>query len=168
MTGTRNVLRSLGGVAGVAVSTAAYHSVMASALGKTVPEPLRKSVLDGTWHPGDEGSDQWESDILGARMEGFRVVFIMQIPLMVVCLIGCLFIADVVLRGDPKKDQPREQPQEEESRAQEPELDQDSHGPSQPEGLKAVEIQAESLRASETVVRKPAQLAGEQSESARL
>jgi len=109
VTGTRNVLRSLGGVAGVAVSTAAYHSVMASALADSVPEALRKSVLDGAWRPGDAGSEHYESGILGARMEGFRTVFIMQIPLMVICFLGSWFVADLVLQGDAKKVEPQPQ-----------------------------------------------------------
>ena len=107
VTGTRNVLRSLGGVAGVAVSTAAYHSVMASALTDSVPEALRKSVLDGTWRPGDASSEQYESNILGARMEGFRTVFTMQIPLMVICFLSSWFIADLVLQGDAKREEPQ-------------------------------------------------------------
>lgn len=109
VTGTRNVLRSLGGVAGVAVSTAAYHSVMSSALSQTVPDSLRSSVLDGSWRPGQAGSREWEVDILGARMQGFRTVFIMQIPLMAVCLVGSFFVADLVLQGDTKQVQPQRQ-----------------------------------------------------------
>lgn len=166
MTGTRNVLRSLGGVAGVAVSTAAYHSVMASTLGKTVPETLRKSVLEGSWRPGDEGSERWEADILGARMEGFRTVFIMQIPLMAVCLLGSLFIADLILQGDPKK----EQSQGAELQTQEHGEENQSAEPSQAEGPKA-EPHAEGLSTGRVEVREPraaAQPKGEQSASAIL
>lgn len=152
MTGTRNVLRSLGGVAGVAVSTAAYHSVMASSLSGTVPGTLRESVLDGSWRPGDAGAEQWESAILGARMEGFRTVFIMQIPLMALCLLGSLFIADIVLQGDAKKEQPRGE--ELQSREQESAEVESSGLPSEervntgePEDLQTERFDAEQARA---------------------
>ncbi|KAF0642400.1 hypothetical protein FPSE5266_05294 [Fusarium pseudograminearum] len=99
-TGTRNVFRSLGGVVGVAVSTATYYAVLSKALGEAVPDWVRDVVLDGTWRIGDPGTSEYESDILNARMEGFRAVFIMSIPLMALCLIASLLVADIVLKGD--------------------------------------------------------------------
>lgn len=102
-TGTRNVLRSLGGVIGVAVSTAVYYVVLAKGLQEKVPSWLRSSVLDGTWTLGSKGTEQFESAILDARMHGFKIVFLVQIPLMALCLIGSFFVADILLQGDSDK-----------------------------------------------------------------
>lgn len=99
-TGTRNVFRSLGGVVGIAVSTATYYAVLSNALGEAVPDWVRDAVLDGTWRIGDPGTSEYESDILDARMEGFRAVFIMSVPLMALCLIASLLVADIILKGD--------------------------------------------------------------------
>ncbi|KAM0302898.1 hypothetical protein ACHAPM_003683 [Fusarium culmorum] len=54
-TGTRNVFRSLGGVVGIAVSTAVHYAVLDKALqtDNTIPEWLRGSVLDGAWSVED-------------------------------------------------------------------------------------------------------------------
>ncbi|KAI6773901.1 hypothetical protein HG531_000750 [Fusarium graminearum] len=99
-TGTRNVFRSLGGVVGIAVSTATYYAVLSKALGEAVPDWVRDAVLDGTWRIGDPGTSEYESDILDARMEGFRAVFIMSVPLMALCLIASLLVADIILKDD--------------------------------------------------------------------
>lgn len=97
------MLRSLGGVIGVAVSTAVYYVVLDKGLQEKVPSWLRSSVLDGTWTLGSKGTEQFESAILDARMHGFKIVFVMQIPLMALCLIGSFFVADIVLKGDSDK-----------------------------------------------------------------
>lgn len=102
-TGTRNVLRSLGGVVGVAVSTAAQYAASDKAMQGKVPDSLRARVLDGTWRVGEKGTERFENDIMDARMEGYRVVFIMLVPLMGLCLLASFFVADVVLKGDVKK-----------------------------------------------------------------
>lgn len=108
VTGTRNVLRSLGGVVGVAVSTAAQYAVTDNALQRTVPDSLRARVMDGTWRINEEGTEAYESDILDARMKGFQIVFIILVPLMGLCLLASLFIADLELKGDNRKDPPEE------------------------------------------------------------
>ncbi|KAH6993970.1 major facilitator superfamily domain-containing protein, partial [Fusarium venenatum] len=99
-TGTRNVFRSLGGVVGIAVSTATYYAVLSKSLGEAVPNWVRDSVLDGTWRAGDSGTSEYESNILGARMEGFRAVFTISVPLIALCLIASLLVADIILKGD--------------------------------------------------------------------
>jgi hypothetical protein len=99
-TGTRNVFRSLGGVVGIAASTATYYAVMSKALGNAVPDWVRDDVLDGSWRIGDSATSEYERDILNARMQGFRAVFIMSIPLMAVCLMISLLVADIILKGD--------------------------------------------------------------------
>ncbi|KAF5237113.1 hypothetical protein FAUST_6253 [Fusarium austroamericanum] len=60
-TGTRNVFRSLGGVVGIAVSTAVHYAVLDKALqtDNTIPNWLRGSVLDGTWSIEDPQTEQY-------------------------------------------------------------------------------------------------------------
>lgn len=100
VTGTRNVLRSLGGVTGIALSTAVYNAVIKTELQRTVPSWLRTDVLDGAWEIGEVGTEAYQSDILDARMKGFRAVFIIQVPLMALCLLASLLVADIVLKDD--------------------------------------------------------------------
>jgi hypothetical protein len=107
-TGTRNVLRSLGGVCGIAVSTAAYYAKLDKSLRDTVPDSLRARVLNGTWRIGEKGTDIYQSTILEGRMDGLRVVFIMSVPLMGLCLLAVLFVDDLKLKGDAKSEKPKE------------------------------------------------------------
>ncbi|CZR66294.1 related to DHA14-like major facilitator efflux transporter (MFS transporter) [Phialocephala subalpina] len=102
-TSTRNLLRSLGAVVGVAVSTATQYATTDAALRDKVPSSLLTRVLDGSWQIGEAGSEVFESDILDAKMKGFRLVFIMLVPLMGLCMLGSLFVADIVLKGDEEK-----------------------------------------------------------------
>ncbi|CAI0645617.1 unnamed protein product [Colletotrichum noveboracense] len=88
-TSTRNLMRMLGSVVGMALSTAVQYSVMKSALPADLPESIRSSVTGGTWQPGDVDSHGWEQAILDAKMRGVHMVFIMLVPLMVLCLGGC-------------------------------------------------------------------------------
>ncbi|PGH29676.1 hypothetical protein GX50_07561 [[Emmonsia] crescens] len=71
---------------------------------RMVPDSIRALVLDGTWRVGEKGTEKFKPDILDARMEGFRVVFISLVPLMGLCLLASFFIADVILKGDAKKE----------------------------------------------------------------
>ncbi|KAF5691498.1 major facilitator superfamily transporter [Fusarium circinatum] len=101
-TGTRNVFRSLGGVVGIAVSTAAYYATLHKALSQAIAVPrwLHDRVLDGTWVVGDPKTARFEGAIIDARMQGFRVIFITTIPLMVLCLLSSFLVDDIVLKGD--------------------------------------------------------------------
>ncbi|KAF9772489.1 hypothetical protein IL306_009793 [Fusarium sp. DS 682] len=101
-TGTRNVFRSLGGVVGIAVSTAAYYAVLERALHQShiIPGWLRGRILDGTWAAGDANTKGFEGAILDARMQGFRVIFIMTVPLMALCLLASFMVDDIILKGD--------------------------------------------------------------------
>lgn len=85
-TSTRNLLRSLGGVAGVAISTAVQYAATESA--------LRTRNLD---------KDDENAAVLDARMKGFQAVFAMLVPLMAICLLGSFFVSDEILKGDEKK-----------------------------------------------------------------
>ncbi|KAK2752026.1 major facilitator superfamily transporter [Colletotrichum kahawae] len=102
-TSTRNLMRMLGSVVGMALSTAVQYSVMKSALPTDLPESVRSSVTGGTWQRGDAGSHDWEQAILDAKMKGVHMVFVMLVPLMVLCLGGCWFIPNVALMGDEER-----------------------------------------------------------------
>lgn len=102
-TSTRNLLRSLGSVFGVAISTAVQNAAIQWDLRDTVPSNLLSEVLDGSWSSSDASTDKYRSQILDAKMKGFRVVFIILIPLMCLCFIGNFFVADTVLKGDVKE-----------------------------------------------------------------
>ncbi|KAI0543376.1 major facilitator superfamily domain-containing protein [Xylaria curta] len=88
VTGTRNVLRSLGGVVGAAISLVA-----------------KERVLQGIWHAGDKDTMLYEPE--RARLEGFRVIFANQVPLVGLCLLASFFVADVVIKGDAEKRRPK-------------------------------------------------------------
>ena len=107
-TGMRNVLRSVGGVVGIAVSTAAYYAMLDRSLRGKVPDSIRARVMNGTWRIGEEETQNYQLEILDARMDGFRVIFAMLVPLMVICLVVVFFVDDLVLKGDDKVKEPRE------------------------------------------------------------
>ncbi|KAI1336179.1 major facilitator superfamily-domain-containing protein [Xylariaceae sp. FL0016] len=102
-TSTRNLMRMLGSVAGLAVSTAIQHAVTESNLPDSMPKSLRESVVTGVWQAGDPGSDEWKPLILDAKMKGIRSVFIVMVPLVGVCLLGCYLVPDTALEGDQEK-----------------------------------------------------------------
>ncbi|KAJ4022598.1 hypothetical protein NW752_000196 [Fusarium irregulare] len=118
-TGTRNVFRSLGGVVGIAVSTAVYYAVLQKALQRNaaIPEWLRDSVLDGTWSASDPATKDYESAISSAHMQGFRVIFIITVPLMALCLGASFLVDDIVLKGDSAQQKRRDEHGEGQERA---------------------------------------------------
>jgi hypothetical protein len=93
-------MRNLGAVAGVAMSTAIQFAVMKSSLPSTLPSGIRGQLKDGSWEIGEPGSEAWESQILDAKMKGIRAVFILMAPLIGLCLLGCVYIPNTVLKGD--------------------------------------------------------------------
>lgn len=101
-TSTRNLMRMLGSVVGMALATAVQNAVMTAALPSEMPELLRASVIGGTWERGhgESGSEAWDSMILDAKMKGVHTVFVMLAPLMSLCLAGCWFIPNIALEGD--------------------------------------------------------------------
>jgi hypothetical protein len=100
-TSSRNWIRALGSAVGVAVSTALQYGVMKSALPTDLPASVLSAVLDGSWKVGQ--SPSWEDQILDAKMKGLHSVFIMFVPLMGICLFGCILIRDQRLLGDGEK-----------------------------------------------------------------
>ena len=104
-TSTRNLLRSLGGVAGVAISTAVQYGVTEAAMRARVSEELTRTVMNGRWRPGDPATVGHNTAILDARMKGFQAVFALLVPLITLCLIGSFFVLDKVLESDKKQNE---------------------------------------------------------------
>lgn len=97
----RNFFRCAGGACGLAVSAAVLQGTLRARL------PTQYSYLaDSTYTVPDlSGSDA--SSILDAYMAASRAVFILQIPLIGICLVGCLLIKD---RGlEPPEEQGEKQ-----------------------------------------------------------
>lgn len=68
-------------------------------------------MLEGSWSISDASTEKYRSEILDAKMDGFRVVFIILVPIMCLCLFGNFFVADTTLKGDVKEqDQERPKP----------------------------------------------------------
>ncbi|KAH8725398.1 major facilitator superfamily domain-containing protein [Phaeosphaeriaceae sp. PMI808] len=104
VTSTRSLIRSLGGVAGVGVPTAAQYAITEAALRVRVPVNLVPAVLGGHWRPGDPVTTAGhDAAILDARMKGFQSVFAMLVPPMALCLLGNFFVSDEILKGDKEK-----------------------------------------------------------------
>jgi len=93
-TSTRNLMRMLGAVTGLAVSTAVQYAVTNSAL------------------PGvTELSDPEEADVLAeAKMKGIRAVFVIMVPLIAMCGFSCFFVPNTPLLGDERQAVEREAP----------------------------------------------------------
>jgi len=93
-TSTRNLMRMLGAVTGLAVSTAVQFAVTQSAL------------------PGDGdalSSGTGTSDALAdAKMKGVRAVFVIMVPLIALCGVSCFFVPNIVLEGDAREAVDRE------------------------------------------------------------
>ncbi|OTA57961.1 MFS general substrate transporter [Hypoxylon sp. EC38] len=101
-TSTRNMMRMLGSVFGLAIATTVQFQFMKLGLSDTVPPALRSRVIEGLWQRGEPGSEMWESAILDAKLNGVHAVFIMTVPMMALCLLSCFFIPNIRLNGDPK------------------------------------------------------------------
>ncbi|KIW77236.1 hypothetical protein Z517_09682 [Fonsecaea pedrosoi CBS 271.37] len=102
-TSTRNWVRALGSAVGVAVSTAIQYSVTISSLPANLPTDVSSAVKAGTWMV-DGPAPAWDNAVLDAKMRGINRVFISFLPLIGLCLLGCLWIRDIPLRGDEDED----------------------------------------------------------------
>ena len=93
-TSTRNLMRMLGAVTGLAVSTAVQYAVTNSALGSV-----------------SELSSLQTADVLAeAKMKGIRAVFIIMVPLIAMCGLSCFFVPNTALLGDERQVGEREAP----------------------------------------------------------
>ncbi|KAI0133292.1 MFS general substrate transporter [Hypoxylon sp. NC0597] len=101
-TSTRNLMRMLGSVFGLAIATTVQFQFMKLGLSDAIPSALRSRVIDGLWQRGEAGSEMWESAILDAKLNGVHAVFIMTVPMTALCLLGCFCIPNIRLNGDRK------------------------------------------------------------------
>lgn len=90
-------MRMLGAVTGLAVSTAVQYAVTQSAL------PGDRDALSSGTRTSDALAD--------AKMKGVRAVFIIMVPLIALCGVGCFFIPNIVLEGDERQIVEREESQ---------------------------------------------------------
>ncbi|EOA83479.1 uncharacterized protein SETTUDRAFT_95263 [Exserohilum turcica Et28A] len=87
----RNFIRSLGGAVGLAISAAALQN----SLHRAMPVEFRPLALSSYDVPRFETLDQHqERQILHAYAVASRTVFVMNVPFMALCLVGCIFIKD--------------------------------------------------------------------------
>lgn len=105
----RNFLRSLGGAVGLAISAAALQSSLKKAM------PAEFSSLVSSYATPDfealGASPEQIHAVLQAYATASRTVFIMNVPFMGLCLIGCLLIKDRGLqRPDERQVSSRSEP----------------------------------------------------------
>jgi hypothetical protein len=87
----RNFIRSLGGAVGLAISAAALQNT----LYKAMPEEFHSVALSSYDTPDFELlKPQQIVQILQAYATASRTVFVMNVPFMGLCLLGCFFIKD--------------------------------------------------------------------------
>lgn len=103
-------MRSLGGACGLAVSAAVLSSVFKEHIPKNLPMPLAEKIRSSTYSVPDLSSLSAEqlNGVLDAYMAGSRAVFIFFVPLMGVCLLGCVFIKDRGLQRAEEKEEKTE------------------------------------------------------------
>lgn len=82
------------------IATALQFAVTQTALPSDLPASLRSQVTAGTWQPGQDETGVWDTVIFEAKMKGFRSVFAMEIPMMALCVVGCLCVPNALLNGD--------------------------------------------------------------------
>ncbi|KAI1116206.1 major facilitator superfamily domain-containing protein [Nemania sp. NC0429] len=85
---TRNFFRCVGGSAGLAISAAILQAVLKSNL-----PPNYQHLADNAYSPPRIDGPDAEA-VYDAYMAASRAVFILQIPLMGICFLGCLFVKD--------------------------------------------------------------------------
>jgi hypothetical protein len=98
----RNFFRCGGGAVGLAVSAAILQAVLKANLPpnyrylahSTYAIPARSSVSAADWEL-----------IVNAYMKGSHAVFILQLPLVGMCLLGCIFVRDRGLERPKEKDE---------------------------------------------------------------
>jgi hypothetical protein len=89
-TSTRNLMRMLGAVTGLATSTAVQYAVTNSAL--------------------PSGTELSADGLAEAKMKGIGAVFIIMVPLIAMCGLSCFFVPNTTLLGDERQVVEREIP----------------------------------------------------------
>lgn len=88
ITSNRNFFRCAGGACGLAVSAAVLQATLRANL-----PPGFKDLASSTYSI-PQLNEQDKSAVLNAYMAASRAVFILQIPLIGLCLVGCLLVRD--------------------------------------------------------------------------
>lgn len=102
-TSTRKLLRSLGSVFGVAISTAVQRATMQSALRSGAHSATQSRISSDGRDLTHENSGIDPSQILDAKMAGFRMVFISLVPFISLCFVGNFLVQDVTLNDSDIK-----------------------------------------------------------------
>lgn len=102
----RNFFRCAGGACGLAISAA----VLQAALRASLPTEYSYLAEDTYSLPKLEGSGY--DEVLDAYMAASRAVFILQVPLIGACLLGCLFVKDRGLQPVEEPHEKRSSPEE--------------------------------------------------------
>ncbi|CAD0048648.1 unnamed protein product [Aureobasidium pullulans] len=98
----RNFLRSLGGAVGLAISAAALQNSLRKAMPQEFASAL--SSYDTPDFAALGASPEQIQEVLKAYAKASRTIFIMNVPFMGLCLLGCLLIKD---RGLQRPDELR-------------------------------------------------------------
>ncbi|KAI1154964.1 major facilitator superfamily domain-containing protein [Nemania diffusa] len=96
---TRNFFRCAGGSAGLGISAAVLQAV----LKKSLPQDYQYLALNAYTLPEIKDADV--GIVLNAYMAASRAVFVLQLSLVSVCLIGCVFVRDHGLRSLEEEDE---------------------------------------------------------------
>ncbi|WDK21150.1 MFS transporter [Colletotrichum graminicola] len=88
ITSNRNFFRCAGGACGLAVSAAVLQATLRTHL------PPEFKYLSSSSYSIPKLDEQDMAVVLDSYMAASRAVFILQIPLIGLCLIGCLFVKD--------------------------------------------------------------------------
>ncbi|KAK2001952.1 MFS general substrate transporter [Colletotrichum falcatum] len=88
ITSNRNFARCAGGACGLAISAAVLQATLRAHL------PPEFKYLSGSSYSIPKLSEQDMSAVVGSYMAASRAVFLLQVPLIGLCLIGCFFIKD--------------------------------------------------------------------------
>lgn len=98
ITSNRNFFRCAGGACGLAISAAVLQAVLRANL------PADYAYLaEDTYSLTKFDGPAWD-EVLDAYMAASRAVFILQVPLIGICLVGCLFVRDRGLQ--PPEEEP--------------------------------------------------------------
>lgn len=113
----RNFFRCGGGACGLAVSAAILQAVLKANLPanyeylahSTYAIPARSSVSAADW-----------DGIMNAYLRASHAVFILQVPLIGLCLLGCLFVRDRGLERPKEKDEEGQPDQQQQQQQRKP------------------------------------------------
>lgn len=94
----RNFLRSLGGACGLAISATVLANVLQTRMDAAIPDDIQDAngIFNSPYDVPNLSAltPTQREGALNAYMAASRAVFILMVPLMGLCLVGCLFVKD--------------------------------------------------------------------------